>query len=262
MPYKTTLARYQQFLKTNGLKKQTIKNYLWHVEKFLNWLGTEDLNKIKAEDYRLKLLSSAYSPSTINLHLSSINNYLAYIGKPIKFDFTKNNIAPLDSLTTKQLTRFFEAVPDSSRIKDLRDRALLEILYATGLKVGQIILLKKQHIDDIKQEIMFDVQNHTSIPPLAWSWLKKYLAKRYDNIDYIFVNLDRTNKGKGLFLSIRSVERIVDKYGKKVGVKVTPQILRNTLASNLKKQGATSSELQTSLCFHSKLGAANYLKRL
>lgn len=262
MANKTTFHQYKQALAKEGLKKQTIANYLWHTNKFLNWLGADKLNPAKIQDYQSKLLQSRYSSATINLHLASVNKYLSYLGQNPALARTRLEKKSLLSLTPRQLNKLLEAVPDTSRLVDCRDRALLEILYTTGLKVGQIVTLKRKYIDQIKQEIIIDSQNHISIPPLAWSHLKKYLTKRTDEIDYLFVNLDRANKGKELSLSIRSVERIITKYGQKVGLTVSPQILRNTLAQNLKEQGATGSELKQSLRFQTKLGAENYLKRL
>lgn len=253
---------YKKLLKKEGLVESTINNYLWHTNKFLNWLGPEQLNPEKIQNYQTLLLKSRYSPATINLHLTSINKYLSYRGQGRVFSLTTNEKKSLLSLTTRQLTKFMEAVPDTIRLRDRRDRALLEILYATGLKVGQLVTLKRKYVDQIKQEIILDQKNHIALPPLAWSRLKRYLEKRSDDIDYLFINLDRTNKGKESSLSIRSVERIIEKYGRRVGLKVTPQILRNTLSKNLKQQGADRNELQKSLHFQTKLGAENYLKRV
>src|SRR3989344_3105059 len=232
------LAPYAKFLKASGLTKYTIKNYLWHTAKFLPGLGADNISTTRLRDYRLKLLKSKYSPATINLHLTSINKYLGYLGQPVRLDLTTNERKELNNLTARQLDRFFEALPSTTRLIDLRDRALVELLYDTSLKVGQIIYLKRSQLDTIKQEIILNQQNHISIRPSAGASLQRYLDRRIDDIDYLFINLDRTGKGSAMNLSIRSIERIIDKYGKKAGLKVNPQILRNTLARQLKKQGA------------------------
>ncbi|PWB38661.1 MAG: hypothetical protein C3F02_03030 [Parcubacteria group bacterium] len=256
------IKEYTKYLKAGGLKKQTVENYLWHTSKFLNWLGTNDLNTEKIKSYQKDLVRSAYSPATVNLHLISINKYLDYRGLKSKLHLVAEPTKELDYLNKRQLSLFVEAVPNTSKFIHLRDRALLEILYTTGLKVGQIILLKKHHIDTVKQEIILDNKKQLLLPPLAWSALKKYLDRRVDDIDYLFVNLDRAQKGKEMMLSIRSVERIIEKYGRQIGLEVTPQILRNTLAKNLKNDGADRGQLQAQLHFHTKLGAENYLKRI
>lgn len=255
------LSAYAKFLRESGLQKQTIKNYLWHTEKFLNSLDSSKLDNDRIQSYRLQLLKSSYSPATINLHLASLKRYLKYLGQNISLDFTTRAPRQLYSLSPGQLEKFWASLSGTDRLLDLRDRTLISLIYDTGLKVGKIIPLKISQLDTIQRKIILDDQQ-IKIRPAAWAYLQKYLHRRVDNIDYLFINLDRAGKGVEPNLSIRSVERIIDKYGKKAGLKVNPQILHNTKTKILKSEGAGAQQIQSAVSFKTKLGANNYLQQI
>jgi len=99
---------------------------------------------------------------------------------------------------------------------------------------------------------------------MTWFYLNKYLEARKDNSQWIFINLDRANKSEDKQLSIRSVERILEKYGRQLTppLQVNPQILRNTLAYQLKSHGLETIDLKQALHFKTTSGAENYYKRI
>ncbi len=262
MPHKTTLTKYAQFLKTLELQEDTVKYYLWHTSKFLDWLGTKQLTNYALRKYHDELVELYDSVVSINLRLISINKYLRFVKNSYQFALMTHKEPPITKLTTTQLTRFLEAPLSSTRLIDLRDKALLELLYSTGLKVGKIIELETRHLDDLSKEIILDNNQHITIPALAWSYLQKYLTVREDASIWLFINLDRANKREDNNLSIRSIERIISKYGRKTNLKVTPQTLRNTLAHQLKLQGAQQQDIQAALHFQTKTGAHNYFAKI
>ena len=151
----------------------------------------------------------------------------------------------------------------NSSLVAIRDKALLELLYSTGLKIGQLVKLEKKFIDNIKQELIFN-NSQISIPPLAWVALEKYLKHRQDDNPWLFTNLDRAGKNTDNHISIRSVERIIAKYASKLKpvLKINPQVLRNTLAHNLKQEGAQIQGLKSALHFKTKVGAKNYWHKI
>lgn len=260
---KTTLIKYKKYLSSLNLKKGTIKYYLWHTNKFLKWLGDKQLTKYALRKYHDELVINYTSVVSINLRLISINKYLKFIKNDFQFNLMTHKQPPIQVLTTKQLEEFLDLPLKNNQLINLRDKALLETIYATGLKVGQIIKLKKEQIDDITKEIIINTQ-HINIPAVAWSYLIKYLEARTDNSPWLFINLDRSNKKEDDSLSIRSVERIITKYGHRLTpqIKLTPQILRNTLAHELKLQGAHNQDIKKALHFKTRTGAQNYLQRL
>jgi len=256
--------KYKSYLKSLALKNSTIKNYAWHVDKFLLWSDKKEITKENLHKYYSLLLKKYHKASTINLRLIILNNYLRFIKYNLQFDLLSNEPNNIRNLTERQLQKFLELPLKNKQIISLRDKALLELLYATGLKVGQIIKLEKRHLDYIKNEIILDDNTHLNIKPMTWFYLDKYLQARKDNDQWLFINLDRAKKSESKQLSIRSIERIIEKYANQLNpiLKVNPQIIRNTLAYKLKSQGARTQGIKQALHFQTKVGAESYWKRI
>ena len=266
------MNNYKKYLKSINLKPSTIKNYLWHVDKFLKWLNQQVLTDWVLKKYFQDLLKKYKRINTINLRLKIINNYLKFLNKKFRFDLLSNEDTNFYILNKQELKQFLENPLKNTKLIGLRDKALLELLYSTGLKVGQLTQLKKEQIDYVRKEILLTKNNSSrteqsrsvKINPSTWLYLKKYLDKRNDQIDYLFINFDRSNKSDNKSLSIRSVERILNKYVKGINppININPQILRNTLAYKLKSAGAQSEHIKVALHFQTKAGAKNYLKKI
>ncbi|MBT4516613.1 MAG: tyrosine-type recombinase/integrase [Candidatus Komeilibacteria bacterium] len=258
------MIKYKQYLKSLDLKSSTITNYLWHVNKFLIWLEDNKLTQAILKEYFNYLLKKYKKVNTINLRLKIINNYLKFLGNNFSFDLLSDEENNIKILTKQELDTFLKNPLKNNKLINLRDKTLLELLYSSGLKVGQLVNLKKDQIDDLRQEILLDKNKSLKIKPGTWLYLKKYLDKRDDEIAYLFINFDRSNKSANKSLSIRSVERIINKYSKNINppVNINPQILRNTLAYKLKSEGAQSEHIKSALHFETKSGAKNYLKKI
>ena len=258
------MDNYQKYLKSKNLKNSTIKNYLWHINQFLDWLNNKTLTDNVLKNYFKYLLKKYQKINTINLRLKIINNYLRFLHKKFQLDLLSDNGTDLKILDQRALEQFLENPTKKNTPLARRDKAILELLYASGLKVGQLIALKKQQVDEIRQELFFDKNNSIRLSPRVWMHLKKYLANRHDDIEYLFINFDRSNKSKDKSLSVRSVERIIAKYAKGINppVNINPQILRNTLAYQLKSTGAQSEHIKSALHFRTNIGAKNYLKKI
>ncbi|MFA6466695.1 MAG: tyrosine-type recombinase/integrase [Patescibacteria group bacterium] len=258
------MTNYKKYLKSNKLKVSTIKNYLWHVKQFLEWLENEKLTEKIIKKYFDYLLKKYKRVNTINLRLKIINNYLKFNNKKFYFTLLSAEDANIKILSVEELKQFLNKPLKQANLMGLRDKALLELLYSSGLKVGQLVKLQKNQIDYIRTELLLEKNKTLKIQPSTWFYLKKYLEKRNDDIDYLFINFDRSNKSLDKSLSIRSVERIINKYAKgiKPPININPQILRNTLAHKLKAQGAQSEHIKSALHFQTKIGAKNYLKKI
>ena len=258
------LISYKKYLRSLNLQPSTIKNYLWHLEKFLLWLSKEKLSEKKLKEYLLYLLNHYRESSSINLRLIILNNYLAFLGKRFRFDLLSQENKILKIIKKDQLEKFLDAPLTNKSLIGLRDKALLELLYNSGLKVGELIKIKQTQIDPIKKEIIFGPRNTLTIKPATWFYLTKYLDKKTKKIDWLFINFDRSQKSEERQLSVRSVERIITKYAKitNPALIINPQILRNTLAWQLKQEGANSYELKKSLHFQTIVGAKNYLQKI
>lgn len=263
MQYKTTLTDYKKYLRSLKLKPSTLKNYIWHIEQFLAWLDDKSMTQANLKTYYNFLLKKYPKIATINLHLVTVNKFLQYNKKRFRFDLLTPKAEPLAILTPTQLQKFLELPTKNPGLVAIRDKALLELLYSTGLKIGQLVKLEKKFIDNIKQELIYN--NHQiTIPPLAWNALAKYLEQRQDDNPWLFTNLDRANKNTNSHISIRSVERIISKYAQKLKpvLRINPQVLRNTLAHSLKQEGAQALSLKQALHFKTRVGAKNYWHKI
>ena len=260
---KNALAKYKLYLKSKDLKASTIKNYSWHVGKFLLWSDNKKITTPLLKKYKEFLLTKQKNIGSINLRLVIINNYLDFIGIKYSFELLTDHKNRLAALTPLQLQNFLDQPLKKNNPVGHRDKALLEILYTSGLKVSDLVNLKKNQIDFLSREIIFN-KKHIALPPYALHYLEKYLNFRRDKSPWLFVNFDRSKKAGEKALSARSVERTIEKYSLALRpkLKITPQILRNTLAYQLKSQGVTGSGLKEALHFKTKVAAGNYLNRL
>jgi site-specific recombinase XerD len=160
------------------------------------------------------------------------------------------------------LHRLLEA-PKGSELTDLRDSAILELLFSTGLRVSELCLLTRD-IDLTTDELSVIGKGKkvrvVFISDYAKKVLKEYLAKRKDLDDALFVQLSKNGKsqekrGKSLGLTRRSIERIVKQCAIKAGIskRVTPHTMRHLFATDLLSNGADLRSVQA-LLGHANIG--------
>jgi integrase/recombinase XerD len=260
---KNSLAKYKLYLKSKDLKTSTIKNYSWHVGQFLLWSNNKAITTPLLKKYKEFLLTKQKNTGSINLRLVILNSYLHFIGFRYSFELLTDHKNRLAALTPLQLQNFLDQPLKKNNPVGHRDKALLEILYTSGLKVSELVNLKKNQVDFLSREIILS-KKHIALPPYALHYLEKYLNFRKDKSPWLFINFDRSKKAGEKSLSVRSVERSIEKYALvlRPRLKITPQILRNTLAYQLKSQGVTGTGLKEALRFKTKVAAGNYLNRL
>ena len=143
--------------------------------------------------------------------------------------------------------------PKAKTKAGLRDRAILEALFSTGLRVAELVALNKEQFANVKDKKDFELSvigkgNHPRtvyFSERALSWLKKYLDTRKDKEKALFINY-RGRKDAAKRLTRRSVERIVKKYAILAGVPVftTPHTLRHSMATDLLSQGVDLRTIQ------------------
>lgn len=268
-----------------GLSPATVKNYHLYLKNFTAWLNgvdLSDLNLIKLDrqhiwDYRLYLSRKRSHKTDENLNKDTQYRYLSALRSLLKY-FKKRDIpcgvssddvdlprasiegATIKFLTIDQLKKFLE-MPSKETSAGLRDRAILEILFSTGMRVGELVKLNRKQFNIpylIKNQIQhFELSvkgkgskiRNVYFSKRALLWLIKYLDGRADNSDALFAGLSNNQK-KDAFqnarLTIRSVERIVEKYRLLSGipVEVTPHVLRHSFATHLLSKGADLRTVQ------------------
>ena len=164
----------------------------------------------------------------------------------------------MEFLSRDELERIFATV-SADNIRGLRDRAILETLYSTGLRVSELASLNKKNVDLKRREFMVRGKGRKPrivfLSERAVEWISKYLAVRNDNFEALFLNHRRGKKssdivaGEGRRLSTVAIENMVRKTSLLAGVikKVTPHILRHSFATELLMNGADIRSVQEML---------------
>lgn len=246
-----------------NLSPKTIENYSLRLNRFLEFFGDIEISKVNRMqllDYRMALHKNRLSVRTINYHIVAIRAFLRFILindidciSPDKLELAKTPAREVNYLDEKDIWKILSAPLEYTKneVQQARDFAILQFLYGTGLRVTELITLKKK---DIKQDShQFSVVGKWSklrsvfATKSAIAALNIYNEKRNDTSEYLFISLSRNGFGK--HLSRNSIENIVRKYAKLWGINktVTPHTLRHSFATSLIKKWADIRAVQTLL---------------
>jgi site-specific recombinase XerD len=254
---KEYLSKYEDYLSLEkGRSQGTIKEYLRKIKFFLDWLEKNKIEKIDDDviyNFRSFLNKKGLSLKTQSYYLIALRNFFKFLQKkglniydPFKIELPKLPEREINILTDEELNRFLNSVSGED-IKSLRDRALLETLFSTGLRVSELCSLNRD-IDLDKKEIRVRGKGGkirlVFISEIAKFYLKKYLEKRNDKEPALFISLSKNSKFKRL--TPRGVEKIIKYYAKKSGIikKITPHTLRHQFATDLLMAGADLRAIQ------------------
>ncbi len=275
---KREFLEYLEIEKGSSLK--TVENYDRYLIRFLEFAKThstgsgqvknpEDITDSLVREFRLYLnrqsagnnraTGQTLSKKTQNYYLIAIRMFLKHLTKKgIKsmpadqIELAKVSERSLDLITSAELSRLLEA-PKGTDIKSLRDKAILELLFSTGLRVSELCSLTNDL--DLKAD-EFSIRGKGGkvrvvfMSEEARNAIKKYLALRKDMSDALFVQVDNEILKKEVGpLTRRSIERIVKQYAIKAGIskKVTPHIIRHCFATDLLSNGADIRSVQMML---------------
>jgi site-specific recombinase XerD len=254
---KEYLSKYEDYLSLEkGRSQGTIREYLRKIKFFLDWLEKNEFKKIDDEviyNFRSYLNKRGLSLKTQSYYLIALRNFLKFLQKkginiydPLKIELPKLPEREISILTDEELNRLLSSASGED-LKSLRDRALLETLFSTGLRVSELCSLNRD-IDLDKKEIRVRGKGGkirlVFLSEIAKFYLKKYLEKRNDKEPALFVSLSKSSKFKRL--TPRGVEKIIKYYAKKAGIikKITPHTLRHQFATDLLMAGADLRAIQ------------------
>lgn len=253
---------------------KTLENYDRYLKKFLKWAKIENPEQITdalVRNFRLHLnrlqneKGETLSMSTQNYYLIALRNFLKFLAKrdiltlqAEKVEMGKIPQREVAFLENSELFRLIAAA-DGKTFKRLRDKAILELLFSTGLRVSELTSLDREKLNLKSHELSVRGKGGkirlVFVSDSATETLKQYLEKRKDTDPALFVrdkkSLSRFGKKEtgDLRLTARSVQRIVKYYSTKAGIvkNVHPHTLRHSFATDLLKNGADIRSVQAML---------------
>ncbi len=290
MQITTLITEFLEYLEIERNRSQlTIKNYDYYLRRFADIAEVKtvaDINDDRVRKFRLQLnrmtnlrTGEPLKKKTQNYHMIALRAFLKYLAKrdikslaPEKIELAKQEDRQIDFMEDEELSRLLEAplqfiqisrdarsrVSTGNRqIVAYRDKAILELLFSTGLRVSELAKLKIENINLKRDE--FSVRGKGGkirvvfISDQARYWLKQYLESRTDTSPFLFIAHDRAQTARDekaiAPITSRSIERMVEKYAKAAGImkKITPHTLRHSYATDLLRNGADIRSVQSML---------------
>ncbi|MCL4406320.1 MAG: tyrosine-type recombinase/integrase [Patescibacteria group bacterium] len=220
----------------------------------------EDITNDKIRSFRIHLAESTrLKKNTQSYYVIAIRNFLRYLIKrdievisPDKIELPQIPKRQIDIIEYEDLERLLRA-PEGSSLKDLRDRAILELLFSTGLRVSELCGLDR-YLNWNRGEITVRGKGEklrvVFISDAARKAIKNYLDKRGDPDSALFVSYSNNKNPKALGrITPRSIQRLVDFYSRKAGIakRISPHTLRHLFATDLLMNGADLRSVQEML---------------
>ncbi len=258
-----------------GLSSKSQENYTRFLKKFWDWLKINKLENIKPYEltpdhiwkYRVFLSRQYISKRKKTLKKSTQNYYLIALRSLLNY-FAERDILSLPAekiklaknkeetqvrfLTLEQLEKLF-SIPNISKDQGLRDRAILEVLFSTGMRIAELVALDRNQIKiktGMKELELGIVGKGERARTVYFSertlfWLDKYLKNRNDKADALFINY-RRKKGTSSRLTARSIEKKIKKHALLAGLPITttPHVMRHSFATDLLNQGVDLRTIQ------------------
>jgi site-specific recombinase XerD len=273
MDYEQAMAEFLEYLELEqNRSRKTIQNYSHYLTRLSDFAGEIELKDIDAELIRkwrmwLNRLptsnSDELSKMTQNYHLIALRSFLRFCAKrnwetlqPDKIELARTKRPQVTFLNGEELDRL-TSQPDTSKLNGLRDRAILELLFSSGLRVSELVGLDRDHINLKRREFMVRGKGQKDRPifisPEAAEWIDKYLVMRTDNTKPLFIRYSGSkkidNSGNFTRLTARSVQRMVSRYALLAGITkhVSPHTLRHSFATDLLMNGADLRSVQAML---------------
>jgi site-specific recombinase XerD len=267
------LLDYIEHLEVEGGRSaKTAENYTLYLERFTTFTNDIIVGNITPEIVRkYRLWLNRYKSEngeelaiiTQSYHLIALRGFLTYLSKrdipslsPEKIELPKVSRKQVTFLHYDEVSRLLENIPLDEE-QGLRDRAIVELLFSSGLRVSELTNLNRDHVNTTRREFMVRGKGQKDRPVFigeaAASHVKNYLASRIDNLPPLFLSYSRnnsvSNSGDYRRLTPRSVQRIINKYAKLGGITkhVSPHTMRHSFATDLLMNGADIRSVQSML---------------
>ncbi len=276
MDIKALLKDYLDYLEIE--KNRSIKtrvNYERYLKRFLEFSEIskpEQISQDLVRQYRLWLNRKPIKKNTQSYYLIALRNFLKYLAKrdievlsADKIELGRQSERQVIFLENNELERLLNA-PDGDSFKSLRGRAILELLFSTGLRVSELCALNRDSVPEYQTGASSGKSGEFAVrgkgdkvrlvffSETAKTALKNYLEKRKDVDEALFIrNVKNPSKEDNLRLTARSIERLVKHYAAKAGLskRVSPHTIRHSFATDLLINGAEIRSV------HALLGHSN-----
>jgi|SRR5579885_241493 len=256
--------------------KLTIRNYRHYLKIFSEWysstLPDKSLESVSLSDIRRYRVFLAHQTDekgvplkkvTQNYYVIALRSFLRFLIKndiktlePSKIDLPKTESRSLKFLEREQIDRLV-TMPDTSTEEGMRDRAILELLFSTGLRVSELAKLNHEQINLERREFGVIGKGGRArivfISDRAAEWIARYLGVRTDGFKPLFIRYSgkviEDDHGEKMRLTVRSIERMVKKYVKMARLPVDASVhtLRHSFATDLLTNGADLRSVQEML---------------
>ncbi|NCN12009.1 tyrosine-type recombinase/integrase [Candidatus Kaiserbacteria bacterium] len=256
-----------------GRSVKTVENYDRYLDRFFTFAKVKkvgDLTEEQVREFRIFLnrqpgtkVGGRMEPMkrrTQNYYLIALRAFLKFLRKrgiealsPERIELAKVPERSIDLISAAELRRLMSA-PDQKTIEGKRDKAILELLFSTGLRISELCGLSIDDVDLTRDEFSVrgkgDKVRVVFVSDSARSTLQDYLQHRKDMDDAMFTRYGRKmHDGGGLRISPRAVQRLIKQYAVKAGItrKVTPHVIRHSFATDLLQNGADLRSVQALL---------------
>lgn len=255
-----------------GRSAKTAENYKLYLERFVEFSDDIEVGKITTETVRkYRLWLNRYKNEhddelatiTQSYHLIALRGFLKYLSdrnipslSADKIKLPKVSRKQVTFLHFDEVTRLLDEI-DTSEEPGLRDRAILELLFSSGLRVSELVNLDRGHVNTKRREFMVRGKGQKDRPVFisqaAADRVDEYLAARLDNLPPLFLSYSRNNvsnqTGDFRRLTARSVQRMINKYARLAGITkhVSPHTMRHSFATDLLMNGADLRSVQSML---------------
>jgi site-specific recombinase XerD len=273
MQYEEAVANFLEYLELEQNRSmKTIENYSHYLTRLSDFAGEIKLSEVDPElirKWRLWLnrlgtnTSDELSKTTQNYHLIALRSFLRFCAKrgfpampPDKIELARTKRPQVTFLTPEELERLLSQ-PKIATPTGLRDRAILELLFSSGLRVSELVNLDRDHINLKRREFMVRGKGQKDRPIFisegASNWISQYLEKRQDNTKPLFIRYSGSKQvdlsGNYHRLTARSIQRMVARYALLGGITkhVSPHTLRHSFATDLLMNGADLRSVQAML---------------
>lgn len=273
----TLIDQFLEYLEIEkNCSKLTIRDYRHYLEIFNIWFtqnvpskNIADLDLVTVRKYRVFLANRADAKGltlkrvTQNYYVIALRSFLRFLIRndfktldPSRIDLPKTESRSLKFLEREQIDRLVTSI-DTSKIDGIRDRAIFELLFSTGLRVSELVRLNHNQINLDRGEFGVIGKGGRArvvfVSDRAQEWITRYLKERKDNFKPLFIHYSgkiiEDDNGEKMRLTVRSIERIVKKYVRltRLPVDATVHTLRHSFATDLLTNGADLRSVQEML---------------